>query len=151
MYACSLIANSETIGEFKEAVRNLFIMLSYQTENEMTRNSQAWVKEKCNDLGNEKIVCMDDSVDISEDEKIIFSQFHEDLRGEEKSLRQCKKNRFYELAFSILEDVKQTTKMNRKFEYVANKYYSEKSSKIHYRQHDGIVMPVVKFNARKFR
>ena len=66
VYGCSILVNCKTMDEFRDATRNLFVLVCSKTTNDQTMRSKEWIEEKVVTLGEKGSVST--NVDVNEEE-----------------------------------------------------------------------------------
>ena len=100
MFCCSILVNCDSIGDFKNALLNLFTILISKNETSFTENAITWLEHEADKLG---------------DVKLTFSSFDSDEEQEmgncdnddDKVFKSCKGSKFYDLAKDIEKSIKQ--------------------------------------------
>ena len=100
MFCCCILVNCDSIGDFKNALLNLFTIWISKNKTSFTENAITWLEHEADKLG---------------DVKLTFSSFDSDEEQEmgncdnddDKVFKSCKRSKFYDLAKDIEKSIKQ--------------------------------------------
>ena len=109
VYGCRILVNCKTMDEFRDATRNVFVLVCSKISNDQTMRSKEWIEEKVVALYEKSSVSTNVDFNDEEEEECVDEVPHtdsEDPRNEQSFLlRQCKRNKFYQSASATYKDV----------------------------------------------